>query len=242
MTAQTLWYGDERIRYCIDFGSESGRRLAIHVLPSGEVRVDAPKGTQLASIKHAVAKRARWVSDHLKEIRCRRTSVLPREYVSGESHFYLGRRYLLKVSRSRMEAPSVSLRRGRFEVIANGCDGRSVKSMLWDWYRCRARAVFESRLDQMVDNLRWLEKPPPWKLVAMKRQWGSCSPGGMLSLNPHLVKAPRSCIDYVLLHELCHLRFHDHSPSFHRLLVRHMPDWKSIKHRLDDIAEQLLCE
>ncbi len=74
----------------------------------------------------------------------------------------------------------------------------------------------------------------------MKVQWGSCSPAGRITLNPHLVKAPRECIDYVLLHELCHLRHHNHSPQFYRSLDRHMPRWRAIKERLDGMAEQVL--
>jgi predicted metal-dependent hydrolase len=74
----------------------------------------------------------------------------------------------------------------------------------------------------------------------MKKQWGSCSPAGVLSLNPHLVKASSLAIDYVLLHELCHLRFHNHSDRFYRLLDRQMPGWKEVKERLDGMAQLLL--
>jgi predicted metal-dependent hydrolase len=74
----------------------------------------------------------------------------------------------------------------------------------------------------------------------MKKQWGSCSPRGNILLNPHLVKAPRECIDYVILHELCHLKEHNHSPEFYRLLNQLMPDWKQIKAKLDGMAELLL--
>lgn len=74
----------------------------------------------------------------------------------------------------------------------------------------------------------------------MKKQWGSCSPQGHILLNPHLVKAPRDCIDYVILHELCHLQEHNHSPKFYQLLSQLMPAWKSVKTRLDSMAELLL--
>jgi hypothetical protein len=74
----------------------------------------------------------------------------------------------------------------------------------------------------------------------MKKQWGSCSPTGVLSINPHLVKASPLAIDYVLLHELCHLKIHNHSEKFYRLLDRQMPGWKEIKVGLDQKAELLL--
>jgi len=67
-------------------------------------------------------------------------------------------------------------------------------------------------------------------------QWGSCSPTGQITLNPHLVKAPRNCIDYVLLHELCRIAEHNHSERFYRLLYGVMPQWEKIKERLDSMA------
>ena len=78
------------------------------------------------------------------------------------------------------------------------------------------------------------------RLQVMKTQWGSCSPTGKLTLNPWLVKAPRDCIDYVILHELCHLKEHNHSPRFFKLLDRHMPAWRQRKARLDELAEIIL--
>jgi len=71
----------------------------------------------------------------------------------------------------------------------------------------------------------------------MKKQWGSCSPQGTILLNPYLIKAPRECIDYVVLHELCHLKEHNHSPRYYRLLSQLMPDWEPVKARLDRMAE-----
>ncbi len=76
----------------------------------------------------------------------------------------------------------------------------------------------------------------------MKTQWGSCSPAGTILLNPHLVKAPRECIDYVISHELCHLKEHNHSPRYYRLLAKIMPSWEAVKTRLDGMAELLLNE
>jgi len=76
----------------------------------------------------------------------------------------------------------------------------------------------------------------------MRTQWGSCSPGGVILLNPHLVKAPRQCIDYVISHELCHLQEHNHSRRYYRLLGKIMPSWEGVKARLDGMAELLLNE
>jgi hypothetical protein len=76
----------------------------------------------------------------------------------------------------------------------------------------------------------------------MKTQWGSCSPKGELLLNPLLVKAPGHCVDYVIFHELCHLKEHNHSQRFYELLGGLLPDWEKRKAELDGLAEQLLNE
>ncbi len=74
---------------------------------------------------------------------------------------------------------------------------------------------------------------PPLILRRLKTRWGSCSKAGRILLNTELVQAPVECIDYVIVHELCHLKVPDHSPAFHRLLNACMPDWQRRKERLE---------
>src|SRR5690554_6895029 len=94
----------------------------------------------------------------------------------------------------------------------------------------------------MVESLPWTTTAPVWRIMEMQTQWGSCSPEGAILLNPHLIKAPTRAIDYVLLHELCHLVEHNHSPRFYGLLDRFMPEWRATKEALDGKAEILLSE
>lgn len=114
-----------------------------------------------------------------------------------------------------------------------------IKSALDVWYRQRARELFADLL-AAVAPLRWVKQLPPTRLQFMNVQWGSCSPSGRITLNPSLVEAPRECIDYVLLHEMCHLLHHNHSPNFYKTLQRHMPGWKAVKERLDNFAGDAL--
>ena len=108
------------------------------------------------------------------------------------------------------------------------------------WYRERAREVFAARLKVVSEPLRWVRQLPSVRLQFMTRQWGSCSPSGRLTLNPWLVAAPREAIDYVLLHEMCHLKHHNHSSAFYRTLTLHLPEWRRVKARLDDQADFFL--
>lgn len=241
MTELYIVYGDQRIPYAIRVQPErKARRVAIHVEPDGRVIVDVPPDTIMPQIKAAVAARARWIHTHVSEARTRLAHVLPRDYVSGESLLYLGRRYRLKVSIDDVDVVSVRLKGGYIEVRIAAWNGPAIKAALLDWYLERARVVFHSRMEQMITGLRWVRKVPSIRLKTMKVQWGSCSPSGRMTLNPLLVRAPWECIDYVLLHELCHLREHNHSKRFFRLLNAHMPGWRETKEKLDRLAEVVL--
>lgn len=237
----SVQYGSERIYFALRFQpTRLPNKVAIHVEPDGRVLVDAPEGTSIESAKMAVKQRARWISKQLAPIHTRRAHVLPREYVSGEAVHYLGRRYRLKVIRADEDNPSVRLKGGYVEISLRSPTAEAVKAALLGWLSQRARSVFAERLSAVSAQLRWVATPPPVRIRTMRRQWGSCSPKGLLTLNMHLVKASRECIDYVLLHELCHLKEHNHGPRFYRLLARELPGWEQVKTRLDERAEEVL--
>jgi len=242
ITEHEIQYGDESIHYTLCHRQENHQKtsVAIHVHPNGDVQVDAPCHASALEVKQAVLKRARWILKHRNEAIERRQYVFPRHYVSGESLLYLGRRYVLKQIPG--EINDTKLIGGQLRVFVNTINKANTKKLVKGWYKKQALAVFERRLQLVAEKAPWVNTPPTWKLLTMKKQWGSCSPQGTLSLNPHLVKAPTKCIDYVLLHELCHLKEHNHSPEFYRLLSHHMPDWETVKGKLDGMAELILNE
>lgn len=241
MELHLLTYGKERIFYEIRFSKRRSRKMAIHVLSDGIVQVEAPSGVDRSAIRKAMRERARWVTEHMKKIREQRAHVLPRGYISGESHLYLGRQYHLKVVTDETCDPGVKMQRGRIYVFTRNPSTKAVRALLSAWYRDHAEKVFPERLRALAPAAVWLEgRTPSIRLLDTKKQWGSCSPDGGLLLNPHLIKAPRECVDYVISHELCHLRVHNHGPDFYCLLKSLMPDWKSVKKKLDDMAELIL--
>ncbi len=242
MKRASFTYGDEHFDYGICLTPERTTKIAIHVHPDASIQVDAPECESQARINRAVLKRARWIRNHVLQARAQREHVLPRNYVSGESHFYLGLRYQLKVSDATSAGPQVKMWRGQILVHAEGRSPDAVKRQLSHWYRKRALEVFDRRLHALGERVSWLKETPSLRLLKMRRQWGSCSPRGAIVLNPNLVKAPRDCVDYVIVHELCHLKEHNHSPSYYRLLHEVMPGWEPVKARLDGMAELLLNE
>ncbi len=239
---QILQYGNEEISYQVFFILKQNIKIVIDVLPNGTVQVKAPENITLYDVKRAVHKRARWIHKHIKNIKQQYAYVLPRQYVSGECHFYLGRRYVLKIIKVKKEEQGVKLLRGQLQVHTESRPAENIKKLMSVWYRHHASIVFEQRLKLLLCQIPWIKHIPAWKLRLMKKQWGSCSPQGILSLNPHLVKAPRECVDYVILHELCHLKEHNHSKKFYALLHQLMPEWETIKAKLDSLSEMLLAE
>ncbi|MGB3918817.1 MAG: YgjP-like metallopeptidase domain-containing protein [Thiothrix litoralis] len=133
---------------------------------------------------------------------------------------YLGKQYLLKVLEDPNVMPQVKLLRGKLEVTLRQKSAVKVQQLVNDWYKVRAKEVFAKRLEAMLEQTLWVVERLPLRILTMQTQWGSCSPQGRLTLNPHLVKAPRECIDYVILHELCHLAEHNHSERFYLIKAR----------------------
>lgn len=234
-------YGDEVISCEVrSQATRTQQRLSIHVEPCGRVLVDAPVGVEAARLLEGVKRRARWISQQLEGFRILSAHAIPQEYVSGESLLYLGRQYRLRVMVDASSEPVARMRGAFIEVTTPERDPGIVATALMSWYRQRAREVFSQRLPVVAGPLRWVRQLPPTRLQFMKLQWGNCSPNGRITLNPWLVRAPRDAVDYVLLHEMCHLRHHNHSRAFYATLDRHMPNWKQIKAQLDGRAAEYL--
>ena len=239
-------YGDTHVAYRVErkFSVASKpRKVSIKITPDSQVIVCVPDDAQKRDIHDAVMKRAKWIYDSLQAFEAQRALLQPRCYVSGEMQFYLGRRYVLKVVEESDTTPRVKMVRGKLLVILPNFQNNKaerVKELVKQWYRIRAQHVFEMRLNQLLPQISWVDEIPKFRILAMEKQWGSCSSQGALMLNPHLVKAPRDCIDYVILHELCHIQEHNHGERFYRLLGQQLPEWRRTKTQLDEMAELLL--
>jgi hypothetical protein len=157
--------------------------------------------------------------------------------LSGETHRYLGRQYRLKV---QVGTPTGVKLIGRFLQVRTKSEasGEVVRELLEGWYRHHAERVFAQRLLHCLEAVRVLRltQTPTLSVHKMVKRWGSCTIAGAIRLNVELVKAPVPCIDYVIVHELCHLKAHNHGPVFYRLLTRCLPDWEARKERLEGVT------
>lgn len=233
-------YGDERIRFTRVPRPATEDSVLIKVHPDCSVVVAAPEQVTDDAVLAAAKKRQRWIFQKLRDFREQESHVVPRSYISGESHLYLGKRYQLKVLVTKNRPQGVRLTRGQLETTVQRKNAEFIRDTLKEWYRDRARHVFDTRLDALLEQALWVTEKPSLSIRVMNSQWGSCSPSGRILLNLNLVKAPRDCIDYVILHELCHIAEHNHSEKFYRLMRQVMPNWEGTKFRLDDLAGKLL--
>ena len=234
-------YGNESIGYRITRSPTLVSRVRVHVRPDATVELECPPNADTGQIQDVLARRARWIWRNLAEVRAGKRHAQSRTYVTGETHFYLGRRHQLRVISDKAIGSSVRLHRGRLEVCLPVADPVAVKRRLEAWYRKRAEEYLGARLRIVCGEIPWVNEVPDMSLLRMRAQWGNCSPDGKLTLNPALIKAPRPCIDYVLKHEICHLLEHNHGPKFYALLDRCAPQWRADKADLDRLAELLLA-
>ena len=199
------------------------------------VRVTVPRRAILERVDARVLAQAKWIRSQLRRFEWMQPLPAPRRYVSGECHLYLGRQYRLRLAAGEEH---VTLSGGRLLVRVPGRrSSHQVQTLLEGWYRAKAAEVFRRRLHDVFRRVGWLHRGEvELRIRSMSTKWGSCGPGGLITLNVELVKAPVSCIDYVLIHELCHRLELKHSRRFYTLLRRAVPDWERARDRLNAVV------
>ncbi len=199
--------------------------------PRGEVRLSAPLRMSLATIRLFAIAKLGWIRRQQRTLR-EQDRESAREYLDQESHYVWGRRYLLKVVEDEA-APTVRLRQGKLELrVRPGSDRELRESVLADWYRGLLKdaippliAAWEPRLKVEVGR---------FYVQQMKTKWGSCNPATRsIRLNTELAKKPRSCLEYIVLHEMVHLLDATHGAKFVGLMDRHMPAWRESRNLLN---------
>lgn len=228
--AESIAYGRETIAFEVLHLKRKTMEIAVH--PDKSVIVKAPLGSDTEEVVRRLRRRAGWIYRQMLYFEQFEPKTPPRRYVSGESHLYLGRKYRLKIRKSTTS--QVLLKNGYFHIQSPNLSRGHIRKLLEEWYFQKASTCF-----QAVFHLIW-EKfkknavaKPSLKIRKMKARWGSLSKSGRLTLNLDLIKAPKECIEYVVIHELCHLSHRHHDSDFYKLLDRCLPDWVQRKHKLE---------
>lgn len=193
--------------------------------PDGRVRVAAPLAVTAEAVRLAVVDKLVWIRRQQARFAAQPRQS-PREMVNGESHYFLGRRYLLRVH-VQAGAGRVELRGVRMlDLYARaGSSPEQCKAILLRWYRAQLRAALRPLLEKWQGKLD--VTLADWRIQRMRTRWGGCNPdSARVWFNLELVKAAPACLDYIVLHELAHLLERHHNDRFIALLDRHMPRWR----------------
>lgn len=223
--------GSTRIEFTLERSTR--RTIGLTVFPGGRVRVRAPQRASESAVMALVAGREEWIIAKQREL-----SNIP---VAGEERFtegyqlpFLGRYRRVELGCPTVRRVLVHLRRDTI-VVHGASTPQELHRAIYRWYRDAAMRVFRQRVRTLRRNPRvaLLGQPRGLSLRLMRRRWGSCFTDRRISLNPELFAAGVEEIDYVILHELCHFREHNHSNRFYLLLSDRMPDWRSRRERLN---------
>src|SRR5690606_38643525 len=206
---QGFYYGDEWIPFSRRDSKSVANKVTIKVKPDCTVQVAAPASASDKEVLAAVRKRGRWIYEQLRDFKAQQVHITPRKYVSGQSHYYLGKQYLLKVTVDAAAPRSVKLLRGQLLVSVRSQEPGSVRLPLEDWDKASAKEVVHMLVVAVLAHALWVAESPPVRLLTMHTQWGKCYPDGRIALVPLLVKTPLDCIDYVILHVLCDIAEHN---------------------------------
>lgn len=199
--------------------------------PTGRVRIATPKKTSDESIRLFAISKLGWIKKHQRNFN--KQNRLPvKEFINRESHFYLGKRYLLNVVETEGK-PYVKMRHRKIDVFVRLGSSSEVKDqLLTNWYRNQLKLLippFISKWEKILNV-----KVSHWGVRKMKTKWGSCSVESQrILLNLELIQKPVACLEYIIAHELVHLIERHHNDRFLSILSKHLPNWKFLKQELN---------
>ena len=209
------------------------KNLHLAILPPvGKVRVSAPLAMKDDAIRTLLATRIGWIKKQQEKFRTQERQT-PREYVSGESHYYWGKRYRLEVAYDE-KSPSVNLR-GKEKIVLSvrpNSDRNKREQIMMDWYRRELRSVANGLIEQWQKTIS--VPLNEWGIKRMKTRWGTCNQkAGRIWLNLELAKKPEHCLEFIIVHEMTHLLERSHNDRFKAHLDRFMPRWRQHKEELN---------
>lgn len=224
-----IQYGTTTINYQV---VRSNRKtVGLEVSIEDGVKIRAPKKLSQSEIEAIVEKKAEWILKKQDKLSDVKPAPKPKEFLSGEKLPYLGRRYRIKVQETdNVEQVKVKLYQGKFwlmisKSVAEDDDRRDmIREEVIQWYRSHADTKIKERVKKYQEQIG--EEPNAIKVKKQKKRWGSCSSKRNLNFNWKLIMAPMSVIDYLVVHELAHLKYPNHSKEFWQLVEAVIPNYE----------------
>lgn len=201
--------------------------------PKGRVRISTPKSVDTESIRLFAVSKLSWIKKHINNFQSQKRQS-EREFITGESHYFRGNRYLMNVVYHNSK-PKVEVRNKKYIdlYVREGSDKEKKRSILKEWYRANLKAEiptliekWEKKMDITVED---------WGVKQMKTKWGSCNPQDKrIWLNLELAKKSSTCLEYVMVHEMAHLFERHHNERYKAILDKFMPKWRQHKDKLNE--------
>lgn len=235
MVKHSIIYGEKTIEF--ELIRKNVKNLNLSIRPDMTIFVSANEKVPIEDIQDFVHKKAPWLIKNVNYFKNTQPEHnTSKEYISGETFKYLGRQYRLKVEEVEKNE-GVKLYQGYFYLYIKDKTNVNRKHKLMDeWFRDKANLTFNGSLERIFPKLdKYGVSKPSIQIKIMKARWGSCLiDKGEILLNFELIKAPKLCIDYVVLHELIHFIYRDHNAQFYDFMTSLMPDWRKRKEILDE--------
>ena len=209
------------------------KNFHLNVLPpDGKVRVSVPKSVSDETVKLFVIRKFPWIKKQIQQFKEQERQT-KREYVSGESHYFKGQRYILRVEEAKR--PKIEIRNKKY--IYFYVPKNYLKEQRENYYLNWLRKELKKELNILVP--KWekimVVKTKEVRIKKMKTKWGTCNPeAGRIWINLELIKKPNYCLEYIIVHELVHFFEKKHNDKFKVYMDKVMPKWETYKRRLNE--------
>jgi predicted metal-dependent hydrolase len=229
-------YGTKEIEFEVEFNKRKNMEISIE--PPDKIKVKSPSGLAEEQIIEKVRAKADWIVKKLYYFKHMHYQPIQREFVNGESFMYLGRNYSLQINLDlNTKKPKVKLFRGKFIITAKNKDEEKIKMAMEQWYREKAKEVIGVRVKyyQRFFSIQ----PADIKVKEQKKRWGSCTAKNELLFNYRSIMAKANALDYIVVHEMCHMNYKNHSKEFWKLLASILPDYEIRKEWLKNYGVKM---
>jgi predicted metal-dependent hydrolase len=225
------------VPYILKRSRKRRRTISLQITGQSEVIVSAPYFTTAREINGFIEQKFDWIEKNIQRQKEEQSQAGEKQYLSGEYFHYLGIPYPLEVFFDQNLPSGLVFWSNRFYLNSFDDQARR-KNYFIDWYKARARDYFQRRVNSLSNELQLL--PGCIRITSAQTRWGSCSGENNLAFSFRLMMAPQAVIDYVIIHELMHIKEKNHSSRFWKLIEAVMPEYKLHRHWLKDHGHQFI--
>lgn len=201
------------------------KTMSIELNLEGKVRVISPMNIKTETILEVVEKKAKWICRKQDELTIKKSLKVINKYINGETYLYLGNNYTLDLcSDEEVKLPKVIISNNTIQIIYKEVSSETVRGILELWYRMKTLEIVTKRVSNY--ERYFVTSPKDLKVKEQKRRWASCTYDNRILFNWRISMAPIEVIDYIVVHEMCHMDFKDHSSNFWNRVKSILPDYE----------------